>query len=273
MGYNGPVRFYLVNGGGIYPSEFVAKSPYAIVEKDWRDALPELARKYPLRGEGLEVDCHGAPGMLLLHPQVTFYSLYEFADRVRGLLQPGGRVEFLACRVASFDAFALARRWKNSFGRDSERELLENWTCTRESYDMDEGRGGDGRLDRDYRFRTAAPKHLSPDKMDYTRIAEMAIATREVRIGGGWNGPLFCSRAAQVLFCTVRASMATQQSHMTSYMGEQEFLNTPDYQVQPDGNWRGHVFDFGPSGTVKYVGLNVPRPVFVPMTPETNGMC
>lgn len=271
MGYNGPVRFYLVNGEGIYPSAYVADSPFAIVEKDWKTALPEMARKYPLRGEGLEVDCHGAPGTLLLHTEVTFYSLYEFVDRVRGLLRPGGTVEFLACRVASFDALALLKRWKNSYQHGSDTELLDNWTLTRESYDWGEGRGANGRPNRDY-LHHKVPRRLPEDKMDYARIAQMAIATREVRIGEGWNGPLFCSRAAQALCCTVRASMAKQPPHMTSDMGVQEFLNTPGYRVKLDGNWQGHVFDFGPSGSVKYVGLNVPRPVFVPMTPETSGM-
>lgn len=65
--------------------------------------------------------------------------------------------------------------------------------------------------------------------------------------------------------------MATQPLAMTSGMGLEEFLNTPDYSVMPIGNWRGHVFDFGPDGSVKYLGYNLPRPVWVPMNPDIDG--
>ncbi len=39
----------------------------------------------------------------------------------------------------------------------------------------------------------------------------------------------------------------------------------------PIGNWAGHVFEFSPGGSVKYLGENVSRPVYMPFTPGGEG--
>src|ERR1017187_9858355 len=127
---NGPVRFYIVHTvsgqGRITPSDYVLKSPFAIVQEDWRVALPKMAQRYPGRGEGLEIDCHGLPGILLLDPQVNMTSLHNFADALGGLLQPYGLVEFLACQVANYDVPALAQ-YLGSMGRKADAQFLTAW--------------------------------------------------------------------------------------------------------------------------------------------------
>src|SRR5262249_32971270 len=70
------------------------------------------------------------------------------------------------------------------------------------------------------------------------------------------NGPLFCTRLASMTQCLVRAAMIPQA---------EEGERTGNYQyVTPFGNWEGHVLDFAPSGSVRYAGFNLPRPIFRP---------
>lgn len=271
MAYTGPVRFYIVHGAGIYPSAYVQRSPFAIKGEDWRSALPEMARKYPQRGESLEIDCHGIPGALELGPEVNFYRLYTFADGVRKLVRPNGIVEFLACNVANYNGRPLIERWKNVAAHKADLQLLLDWSAYLRWHweDSDRGRGADGRPERDRR----PPPAVKPNPESIVRLA---LATQEPVLSRGsvypsWNGPLFCSRAAQAFRCTVRASMAKQPAAMTSDMGVEEFLNTPDYSVMPTGSWKGHVFDFGPNGSVRYVGYNVPRGAWVPLNPNIDG--
>ena len=65
--------------------------------------------------------------------------------------------------------------------------------------------------------------------------------------------------------------MAPQPGAQTSGMGLDEFLRTCKYKVMPTGNWAGHVYEFAPDGTVFYLGYDVPRPVYAPMTPGSEG--
>jgi hypothetical protein len=314
---NGPVRFYilyeLAGQGGIDPSGYVRKSPFAVVQKDWTQALPEMVRRYPGRGEGLEVDCHGDPGILYLQPQVNPTSLPTFASAVRGLLQPYGTVEFLACHVANYDVPWLVDHWKSRPERKADAEFLNSWLKN----DNDGGGSvdpyhsavakrlwtkgfeaakshnfqcpyGQGTIEANYWQAGAdaakdSPSggrgvvlHMSRGKdrradMDHARLARLAIETGLTEFGDSHNGPLFCTRAARLLSCTVRAAMSLQPGEMTSGMSMEEFLMTHNYRVMPTGNWRGHVFDFAPGDGVSYVGFNVARPTFVPITPGGEG--
>jgi hypothetical protein len=106
--------------------------------------------------------------------------------------------------------------------------------------------------------------------MDHVRLARLAIETGLPQFGSSNNGPLFCSRAARLLRCTVRAGMSAQYN-MASGMSLDEFLRTKNYQIDNTDGWVGHVFDFAPGGGVSYVGFNVTRPVFVPITPGGDG--
>jgi hypothetical protein len=112
---------------------------------------------------------------------------------------------------------------------------------------------------------------LPAANLDHARVARLAIESGLLEIGDDNNGPLFCSRAARLLRCKVRASMASQPSQQTSGMGLDEFLSTHNYQVMPTGSWTGHIFEFTPAGGVTYLGYDVPRPVYVPITPGGEG--
>jgi hypothetical protein len=327
---NGPVRFYIVHTIAgqtqITPSNYVWKSPFAIVQEDWRVALPKMAQRYPGRGEGLEIDCHGLPGILLLNPQVNLTSLHNFADAVRGLLQPYGLVEFLACQVANYDVPALAQ-YLGSMGRKADAQFLSAWL--HDSGKLPDWKGDvnslEGRPDPEVsahmkRIREeglqAGKSHilkcpygagtvqattwqsawdeanmaggarglvLAPKgparptatrpatNLDHVRVAQLAIQSGLLEIGDNYNGPLFCSRAASLLRCTVRASMASQSDPETSGMSLDEFLRTYNYKVMPAASWSGHIFEFSPAGKVAYIGFDVPRPVYVPMTPGMEG--
>lgn len=326
---NGPVRFYIVHTvagqGQITPSNYVLKSPFAIVQEDWRVALPKMAQRYPGRGEGLEIDCHGLPGILLLDPQVNLTSLHRFADALGGLLQPYGLVEFLACKVANYDVPALAQ-YLGSAGRKADAQFLTAWL--QDSGKLPDWKGdvnsAEGRPDPGVsayvkRIREeglhagknhilkcpyaagtveattwqsgwdaagvggarglvlapkgpAVPTATRPaTNLDHSRVARLAIQYGLPEIGDTYNGPLFCSRAARILRCTVRASMASQSDPETSGMGLDEFLRTYNYKVMPAASWSGHVYEFAPAGGVSYLGFDVPRPVYVPMTPGMEG--
>ena len=326
----GPVRFYIVHTvagqGQITPSDYVLKSPFAIVQENWRDALPKMVQRYPGRGEGLEIDCHGLPGILLLNPQVNMTSLHSFADALRGLLQPYGLVEFLACLVANYDVPALAQRL-GSMGRKADAQFLSAWLQDSGKLpdfaggvNSMEGRGNPELFPHLKRFRDeglqagkshilkcpypagtveattwqsgwdeaagvggarglvlapkgpAVPTATRPaTNLDHARVAQLAIQSGLPEIGDAYNGPLFCSRAARLLRCTVRASMARQADPETSGMGLDEFLRTYNYKVMPAASWAGHIFEFAPAGGVSYIGFDVPRPVYVPMTPGMEG--
>jgi hypothetical protein len=115
-------------------------------------------------------------------------------------------------------------------------------------------------------------EHRAPaSNLDHVRVARLAIESGLLEIGDAANGPLFCSRVARALRCKVRASMASQPSEQTSGMGLDEFLRTHNYKVMPTGSWTGHIFEFAPAGGVAYLGYDVPRPVYVPMTPGGEG--
>ncbi len=328
-----PVRFYIVHEvpgqGEIRVADYVRTSPFAIVQQTWTEALPEKARRYPHRGESLEIDCHGIPGALLLQPEVNTNSLPAFAAAARELLQPYGTVEFLACKVASYDVAALIRNWKSTNQRGADVEFLTDWLSDSGGSEWDDGRvhytdtahGSSEAFKRlsDQERRWAAarflrestawpgltdeqrkrlvddyikelleggrgarglsftahgptkPRRAAGAKLDHARVARLAIETGLLTIGDCYNGPLFCSRAARLFRCTVRAGMPSQPGAMTSGMSLGEFLMTHDYRAMPMGNWAGHVFDFAPGGGVTYRGLNVPRPVYVPMTPGSDG--
>jgi hypothetical protein len=327
---NGPVRFYIVHTIAgqtqITPSNYVWKSPFAIVQEDWRVALPKMAQRYPGRGEGLEIDCHGLPGILLLDPQVNMTSVHSFAGALGGLLQPYGLVEFLACQVANYDVPALAQ-YLGSMGRKADAQFLSAWLQDsgklpdwKGDVNSVEGRGNpehfaylkryrdeglqagkSHNLKCPYRAGTleattwqsgrdeaagvvgarglvfgpkgpAVPTATRPaTNLDHVRVAQLAIQSGLLEIGDAYNGPLFCSRAARILCCTVRASMAPQADPETSGMSLDEFLRTYNYKVMPAASWAGHVYEFAPAGGVRYLGFDVPRPVFVPMTPGMEG--
>ena len=327
---NGPVRFYIVHtiAGQIQitPSDYVWKSPFAIIQQDWRVALPKMAQRYPGRGEGLEIDCHGEPGILLLDPQVNMTSLNSFAHAVRGLLQPYGRVEFLACLVANYDVPALAQRL-GSQGRKADAQFLGAWlqdsgklpdwaggvnsaeghgipelfpylkrfrdeglqagkshilkcpypaggveaTTWQSGWDEAAGVGGSRGLTLSPKGPAVPTATRPATNLDHARVAQLAIQSGLFELGDAYNGPLFCSRAARLLRCTVRASMARQADPETSGMGLDEFLRTYNYKVMPTASWKGHVFEFTPGGGVSYIGFDVPRPVYVPMTPGSEG--
>jgi hypothetical protein len=328
----GPVRFFIVYEvaglGPICPSDYVLKSPFSIIQENWRQALPKMAQKYPGRAESLEIDCHGAPGLLLINPQLNLTSLHGFADALRGLLRPYGLVEFLACRVANYDVSALVQHMR-SVGRKADAEFLSAWlrdtgALPQDVYHKEEGRvdpelsaalkkirnqgyeaaklhqkcpypagtleaniwqsgadsaaGAGGSRDlvlarKDGTVLAGNPLERSQPSanLDHARVARLAIESGLLEIGDDFNGPLFCSRAARLLRCRVRASMASQPSEQTSGMGLDEFLNTHNYGVMPTGSWTGHIFEFAPSGGVTYLGYDVPRPVYVPITPGGEG--
>jgi hypothetical protein len=327
----GPVRFFIVHEvaglGGIDPSDYVLKSPFAIIQQNWKDTLPKMARQYPGRGESLEIDCHGAPGLLLIDPQLNLTSLHSFADALRGLLRPYGLVEFLACRVANYDVPALVQHMR-SVGRKGDAEFLTAWLRDTGALPKDVFHKQEGRVDPEIsaalkRIRNqgyeAGKLHqkcpypagtleantwqsgadmaagagsrdlvlarkdgtvlagnplehsLPAANLDHARVARLAIESGLLEIGDDNNGPLFCSRAARLLRCKVRASMASQPSQQTSGMGLDEFLSTHNYQVMPTGSWTGHIFEFTPAGGVTYLGYDVPRPVYVPITPGGEG--
>jgi len=328
----GPVRFFIVYEvaglGPIETSDYVRKSPFAVIQTNWKDALPKMAQKYPGRAESLEIDCHGAPGILLIDPQLNATSLHSFADALRGLLRPYGLVEFLACRVANYDVAALAQ-YMRSVGRKADADFLNAWlwdtgTLPKDVFHKEEGQvdpvlsanlkrirnqgyeaaklhqkcpwpagsleantwqsgadmaaGAGGSRDlilarKDGTVLAGNPvEHSSPAaNLDHARVARLAIESGLLEIGDDNNGPLFCSRAARLLRCRVRASMASQPSEQTSGMSLDEFLNTHNYKVMPSGSWTGHIFEFAPAGGVTYLGYDVPRPTYVPITPGGDG--
>jgi hypothetical protein len=331
-----PVRFYIVHEipgqGEIKTSDYVRTSPFAMIQQNWREALPEMARRYPHRGDSLEIDCHGKPGALLLWPELNHNSLPAFASAACELLQPYKTVEFLACKVASYDVAALARVFKLC-RRDADAEFLTTWLRDSGGSGFGDGRVGEAdtvngisddfrrmteqerkweaarllresevwpgltdeqrqRLVTDYineqlqggrgarqlvltnKFtgaKVAKPAWPSGAKLDHVRVARLAMETGLLTIGNCYNGPLFCSRAARMLRCTVRAGMPNQPGAQTSGMGLGEFLRTHDYSAMPIGNWQGHIFDFAPGGGVSYVGLDVPRGTYVPFIPGGDG--
>ena len=63
---NGPVRFYIVHTAAgqaqITPSDYVLKSPFAIVQEDWRVALPKMAQRYPGAGRAWRSTATAYPG-------------------------------------------------------------------------------------------------------------------------------------------------------------------------------------------------------------------
>ena len=317
---SGPVRFYIVHGfagwGEITPSEYVRTSPFTSLEQDWRTAMPEMARKYPGRGESLEIDCHGAPGILYLDPQLNLDSLPAF------LLQPYATIEFLACKVANYDVSALIQHFQSSPGRQGDMAFLRAWLKNAHDLKSEEGQVFEedgmtyesGRLKqaRDIGYRSWAFQYSCPYNVgtaeaaawksgnddaraegsrgarmlisrgagreealranrDHGRVARLAIESGTYSLGDCYNGPLFCSRAARLLRCKIRAAMSSQPGAMTSGMGLDEFLRTPGYQTMPIGSWLGHVFDFSPSGSVSYEGLDVARGTYVPFTPGGDG--
>ena len=332
---NQPVKFYIVHvvpgQGEIETSEYVMKSPFAIIQREWTDALPEMAQRYPHRGESLEIDCHGKPGALLLQPEVNRTSLPTFAAAARELLRPYRTVEFLACKVAGYDVAALIKHLKSQYNRQADVEFLNAWLGTRGGSEWEDGlvadsdtvnamsdsfksipktekalkaaanhlltqsvdwgltdeqrkqlvtdymreQLGDSRGSRGLVLRPVAPvkpARVGVANLDHARVARLAMETGLDVIGNCYNGPLFCSRAARLLRCTVRAAMAKQPGAMTAgLMDLPEYYNTYDYKVMSIGNWQGHVFDFTPGGEVTYVGLNVKRSLYVQPPPEGEG--
>jgi len=281
-----------------------------------------MARKYPGRGESLEIDCHGAPGILYLDPQLNLDSLPAFVNAVSGLLEPYATIEFLACKVANYDVSALIQHFQSSPGRQGDIAFLKAWLKNSHDLDSEEGQvfEEDGmtydsdrlKQARDIGYRSWAPRYSCPynvgtaeaaawksgndaaraegsrgarlvisrgavrnravgANLDHGRVARLAVEAGMPSLGNCYNGPLFCSRAARLLSGTVRAAMSSQPGAMTSGMGLDEFLRTPGYQTMPIGSWLGHVFDFSPSGSVSYVGLDVARGTYVPFTPGGDG--
>lgn len=219
-----------------------------------------MGNLYPKRAESLEIDSHGAPGMLLLQPTVTPENVDKFASFAHKLMRFHALVEVLACRVANFEVTPLIELWQSNPGRKADVEFLKAWLGNSDEMG---GLGGRGlRV-----VKKASPQQRFAN-MDHARVARLAIESGKDLLGNNYNGPLFCSRLAQSLSCTVRASMASQPEAQTSGMSLEEFLATPEYGVMPIGNWRGHVFDFEAGGKVTWVGCDVPRPVFVPLTPH-----
>jgi hypothetical protein len=332
---NQPVKFYIVHvvpgQGEIETSEYVMKSPFAIIQREWTDALPEMAQRYPHRGESLEIDCHGKPGALLLQPEVNRTTLPTFAAAARELLRPYRTVEFLACKVANYDVASLIKQLKSMYGRKPDVEFLNAWLGNRGGSEWEDGLVADSdtvngisdsfksisktekaqkatatgllaqsvdwgltdqqrkQLVTDYMreqlegsrgsrglvlrpVAPAKPARAGAANLDHARVARLAMETGLDVIGDCYNGPLFCSRAARLLRCTVRAAMAKQPGAMTAgLMDLPEYYNTYDYKVMSIGNWQGHVFDFTPGGEVTYVGLNVKRSLYVQPPPEGEG--
>jgi len=295
---NEQVRFYIVHevagGGAITPSDYVRTSPFAMIQRKWTEALPEMAARFPGRGESLEIDCHGAPGILYLDPQLNRTSLPGFAAAARGLLRPYSTVEFLACKVANFDVPALIEYWKPRYDRKADVDFLTAWLEYNDALEYGGGRVhfNDGmtyyedavkKMGADEAARQATrglvleprepkkPARTGMERLDHVRVVRLAMETGLFSFGDCYNGPLFCSRAARLLGCKVRAAMSPQPGEMTSGMGVGEFLATHDYSVMPIGSWQGHVFDFAPAGGVTYLGYNVPRGVYVPIRPGGEG--
>jgi len=274
MAYNGPARFYIVytkpGFGAITTSDYVLKSPFAIIERDWSQALPEFVQKYPNQAESLELDCHGSPGTIYLQPEITTGSLPAFAAALRGLLRANPLIEVLACRVANYPVRALIAAWQGIPTRKADVEFLTAWLDNTVAHEG--GRGAVALINPGAKEVPKPPKPPSPVILgDTARVARLAIEYGQVNIGNSPNGPLFCSQMARCLGGRVRAAMASQPAAMTSGMGLCEFLNTPDYRVMPIGNWAGHVFEFSPNGSVTYLGENVSRPVYMPFTPGIDG--
>jgi hypothetical protein len=320
---DGPVRFYIVNdfaGNMVQVADFVEQSPFAMVNKDWREALPEMARKYPGRADSLEINSHGDAGMLYLQPVVQPAGLPSFAAAARGLLVPCGTIELLACRVANYNVASLIEQWKGAPDRKADVDFLRTWLKGTGGDSNEDGRVKEGAA-HNYEFYTkyweegfkagqahnlkcpyatstmqgkfwqegaeagANPglpgsrglrleRREPPPKltdMDHTRVARLAIESGINDFGDSFNGPLFCSKLARLFSCKVRAGMSTQWGEMASGMSLDQFLRTNNYKVQSGTSWTGHVFDFSPGGSVTYVGYNVSRPVYVPITPGGDG--
>ena len=105
-------RLYIVNHqvDGINVYSGIDKSPDAIVDQDWAQALPKFIASHPGNPfTGAEIHCHGKSGFLALGADpngrvgnVDIRNVKQFGSYLRALLKPGSLIELLACKVVSF---------------------------------------------------------------------------------------------------------------------------------------------------------------------------
>lgn len=243
------------NASGITMPASMARARHVInVRNGWRPALGRLREilDYNSKGSGnqitkLEINCHGFPGRLLLPDmsakgQVDDSNVLEFAAMLKPHLVKGARIELLACSVAGIEI----RTWHNGAKLEpndptqpvahySKSILEEYWGA----YDKAPTVVG----------KTQGPVEEQTGVHAAETRARIAMAKHYEWDAFG-NGLRFCLALAAGTGGIVRASDVLQWETRT---------NDPAYATDTVGNWEGHVWDFFPDGTVKYLGMNLSR--------------
>ncbi len=252
--------FFVNMHNGIHNHYMVNESEFAAEGVNWPVTMAKLADKHcpkgPLGGR-LEINSHGWPAQILLQPNVTLRNLEQFAAAVRRLIKPGSAIEILACWIAAFPANAVEDELAATH-RHPPAPVLPRPAATSRGLVLAVKpppppkpalTGAQIRLLALHAIATGKELLFSSS---YTGTRNVSPATEAYN--DAVNGPLFCSRLAKRTGCFVRAGMVPQAEE-----GENSgnaWFNTPI------GDWEGHILDFSPTGDVKYVGFNVPRPVF-----------
>lgn len=230
-------------------------SPYLVHgEKNWRAAVVELAQRVNYRGEGkitnLEIQSHGRPATIVVSQKevIDHQTVHELGMRLRPVMASGGLIEIMACQVASYDPRALDDRMPTQHSSATD----EYW---------------DGFSDAAVILKKGADRRHHVERLtgdSLTQFKARIALQRTMHIRPEGDGLGFCLNLARASGATVRASRLTQNEEYTEVdIGELSEHMVEDHPIMQDydrfGDWEGPVWDFLPSGTVKYLGCNLPR--------------
>ena len=241
-------RLYLVNAkDGIDVYSGIMKSPDAIIDQDWVKALTALADGSPKPFyDGVEIHCHGQPAEALLTPRVTLSNVDQFGQFLRRVVKPNGLIEILACEVARFDLFELAKFIEQSSPADLTllNPLIDGYRNNNKALRDAEHEHRMSRNAYAEAFAASPPPDLS-----WQKAIDLCLQYDGRYPHSKENGPKFCIGLAKASKCMVRAAWY-QQAQERELAGEKSPLI---------GNWEGFVFDYTADG-LKQVYYNLERP-------------
>lgn len=224
--------------------------------KGWRAAVGDLAKlveSRPREGKitNLEVQSHGSPGRIVVggkeENDINNDTVATFGAMLRPIMAPGGLIEIMACKVASFS-----------------RATFEDGPIQYSPAIVDGYFGG---------IETAA---VYLDKVDGNAVVipyqgerlanfkKLIAKCRTQRMSSRDNGLKFCLTLARTSGAIVRAAMLSQAEEIGDF-DDGYFVPhwTQTHPISRDfdrfGDWEGPVWDFMPNGVVKYLGSNLPR--------------
>lgn len=219
------------------------------VRSGWRAALSDLwlklaALPQDARISAFEINCHGHPACLFMpNGNVDYTNVAEFGTILRPMMMRGALIELLACCVAS-----IGRLPHDDEARELQRCSPAVQAATHEYWDAVEKDAGYLQSDN----TVARPA----DFLDADRLAARTKRVEQMRtlqLPAEGNGLEFCLTMARTSGARVRAAWVSQWEENTQFGG----AFTRD--LDRFGKWEGPVWDFLPSGTVKYLGFNPPR--------------